>query len=325
MADDLHYIDLNPDDLWREMLLAYVQAGGGALYPGDEKEMLLRAVLAAAEAIMGKVDAALRMDTLTYATGEYLKEYGLKRNCAYIEAQSAVLPVTLAYAAASPARTLAAGTAFTYDGTLIYELASDVTNAGGAQTINAMLVCRTPGEAGNAVTQGTQLQLIDADAPYITVTASGDASGGADAEDEEAYRERIRAFGLSTVTTGPKAVYESRAKQASNHIIDVSAVNGGDGEVDIYLLLDADAVQADVFAAVLAALNDESARPLTDYVQVFAATSVAYTLGVKATYDSYKLSEAEVQAVIDAYKDWQDNTIGRAFNPDKLTDRKSVV
>ena len=113
MADDLHYIDLNPDDLWREMLLAYVQAGGGALYPGDEKEMLLRAVLAAAEAIMGKVDAALRMDTLTYATGEYLKEYGLKRNCAYIEAQSAVLPVTLAYAAASPARTLAAGTAFT--------------------------------------------------------------------------------------------------------------------------------------------------------------------------------------------------------------------
>ena len=39
---ELHYLTYDPDEIWAEMQRAYVENGGDILYPGDEKEMLLR-------------------------------------------------------------------------------------------------------------------------------------------------------------------------------------------------------------------------------------------------------------------------------------------
>ena len=43
---ELHYLTYDPEAIWDEMHDAYIEAGGEALYPGDEKEMLLRSVQA---------------------------------------------------------------------------------------------------------------------------------------------------------------------------------------------------------------------------------------------------------------------------------------
>ena len=43
---EIHYLTYDPDEIWNEMITAYVEAGGDVLYPGDEKEMLLRGVQA---------------------------------------------------------------------------------------------------------------------------------------------------------------------------------------------------------------------------------------------------------------------------------------
>ena len=83
--NELHYIDVDSEELWDEMVNTYAEEGGDLLYPGDEKEVLLRGVQAIGINILMKVDNALRMDTLTYAVRDYLKEYGMKRYCEYME------------------------------------------------------------------------------------------------------------------------------------------------------------------------------------------------------------------------------------------------
>ena len=49
---ELHYVDYDAEKTWDEMMRVYLKEGGDILYPGDEKEILLRSVLAIATAII---------------------------------------------------------------------------------------------------------------------------------------------------------------------------------------------------------------------------------------------------------------------------------
>jgi len=318
-TSELHYVDYDEEKTWDEMLRTYIQAGGDILYPGDEKEILLRSVLAIATAIMAKVDSALRMDTLTYATGDYLKEYGQKRNCVYIDAIAATAPVEITFRASGIAQTLEAGTELTADGTMIYVLSEDIEVTGTAQTIETTVTCQTPGTIGNGLNEGAQLQFIESVDGFVSAIVTETASGGVDAEDEEVYRERIRNFGLASVTTGPEQLYESQTMAVSTQIIDARAINDGGGNVGIYLILADGADQTSIFNSVEQALSAVTTRPLTDHVVVHAAGEATYTLNVKVWYSQYAGIGDDVTGAIAEYQAWQDHRIGRAFNPDKLT------
>lgn len=317
-TSELRYVDYDEERTWDEMMRTYVESGGDILYPGDEKEILLRAVLAIATSIMARVDSALRMDTLTYASGEYLKEYGLKRNCAYIEAVPATAPVEITFRASGVHRTIPAGTELTADGTRIYALTEAIEQTGTAQIVNTTVVCQEAGVIGNGLNEGAQLQFIESNDAVLTAIVTATASGGVDAEDEEVYRERIRNFGLASVTTGPEALYESKTLAVSTQIKDARAINDGGGEVGIYLILAEDAPEESIFNSVEQVLSAETTRPLTDHVVVHLAGEAEYTLNVKVWYSQYAGISDDVLNAIEEYQAWQDNRIGRAFNPDKL-------
>lgn len=319
MADtELHYVQADADTIWREMMNVYYEEGGDVLYPGDEKEMLLRAVQAYAMAICAKVDNALKMDTLTYATRDYLKEYGLKQGCVYIDAVAAEADVEITMEATGYARTLDKGTVLTADGVVLWETKEDIELTGTAQTITATIVCQTAGVIGNGLLAGTEMQFMEGLEGLNSCVTTGDASGGTDAEEEEAYRERIRNFGLSTVTTGPSARYEAEAMAVSSQILDAAAIRDAPGEVGVYLIFAEGAAKAAIMQTVTQALSAETVRPLTDQVTVREATPVAYTLNVTVYYSQYAGIGDDVAAAISDYQAWQDQTIGRAFNPDRL-------
>lgn len=319
MADnELHYVIMDSETIWDEMMKAYIAAGGDILYPGDEKEMLLRAVQYIAMTILAKVDNALKMDTLTYAVRDYLKEYGRKRSCEYIEAVPATAQITITMTQTGNARTLEAGTQLTADGSLIWETVEDIELTGTAQTLSTTIRCLTAGIAGNGLPIGTEMQFMEGLEGLESAVTTAAGSGGVNAEDEEVYRERIRNYGLGTVTTGPAAQYEKAAAEVTTQIIDVKALNDGDGKVGIYLLTESGADTETIYASVLQKLNDQTARPLTDLVSVHAATEKAYTLDVKVWYDIHTALTQPIADTIADYQEWQDLKIGRAFNPDKL-------
>lgn len=315
---EIHYLTYDPEEIWNEMVMAYVEAGGDILYPGDEKEMLLRGVQAIVTQVFAGVDTALRMDTLRYAVGDYLDLYGEKRNCIRIPAQAATCTVEIKFAASGTAKTIAAGTALTADGERIYQLISAIEQTGYQQTVSAGIICRDTGGLGNGLLSGTQMQFMTPNPAVISVYATRDASGGQDKEDDETYRERIRTYGLMSATTGPEMQYESTAKSVTSEILDARAINLGPGIVGVYLILANDTGAQAIIGQVKEALSVKDVRPLTDTVQVYQAKEKSYTLNVQYAQAVGSNIESAIGAAIAEYQEWQDNTIGQAFNPDKL-------
>lgn len=314
---ELHYLTYSKDEIWELMMLNYVAAGGDILYPGDEKEMLLCSVLSDIVQVFAGVDNALRMQTLRYAVGDYLDILGEQRGCPRIEATAATASVTISTNTTGYADVLPAGTTMTADGEVFYALKADFPMTGTSMTATVDVEAVNAGSAGNGLLAGTFLQLAVASESVSSIVAATDARGGNEREEDEPYRERIRKHGLASVTTGPARQYEEAAKAVSSEILDARAYSQVDGLVEVCVLLEADAASETILAAVEDALSAEDVRPLTDQVIVSEAQPVIYRLYLLYSADSGAVVPAITQAVTD-YQEWQDNTIGRAFNPDRL-------
>ena len=314
---ELHYLTYSKDEIWELMMLNYVAAGGDILYPGDEKEMLLCSVLSDIVQVFAGVDNALRMQTLRYAVGDYLDILGEQRGCPRIEATAATASVTISTNTTGYADVLPAGTTMTADGEIFYALKADFPMTGTNMTATVDVEAVNAGNAGNGLLAGTYLQLSIASESVMSIIAATDARGGNEREEDEPYRERIRKHGLASVTTGPARQYEEAAKAVSSKILDARAMSQLEGFVEVYLLLDEETDAGPVLAAVEEALSDEDVRPLTDHVAVSQAEDVLYTLNLLYQVDNSSVVPAITQAVAD-YQEWQDHTIGRAFNADRL-------
>ena len=315
---ELHYVTYDADAILSDMLISYMEAGGGIINPGDEKEILLQAVLQIMMQAFAGMDNALRMDTLRYAVRDYLDIYGEKRNCYRIPAAAATAKVKITLQATGVATTLAAGTALTADGETLYLTDEALNIAGYAQELEVNVTCAQTGSKGNSLLANMEMQSLVPIDGVTTIICTESATGGQDEETDDAYRERIRTYGLASVSTGPQQQYESVAKEVSSEIIDARALNLGDGQVGVYLITQSSTGLSALIEAVEEALNDKTARPLTDQVTVAAATAVPYTLNVKYSYDGSSGVQALITSAVNEYKDWQEHTIGRAFNPDKL-------
>lgn len=317
-STELHYLTYDPNEIWREMMTNYVEAGGEVVYPGDEKEMLLKGVLADIVQIFAGVDNALRMMTLRYATGEYLDIQGEQRGCPRITATAATATVTITTNQTGKTGMLQAGTAMTADGEMFYLLTEDLALTGYQQTVTMTVIADRMGSAGNGLLSGTQMALAVTNEAINSIVSASDASGGNEAEDDETYRERIHEFMLASVSTGPSRQYEAAAKAVSSNIVDAKALNLGADNVGIYIILSTSTGASAIIQSVEDALSAENKRPLNDHVAVYQATDVPYTLNVTYQADGSSATNAAIAAAVEEYKKWQDNTIGRAFNPDRL-------
>lgn len=321
MAEIQNYVEFDPDALWDGMQDSWIAAGGDVLYPGDEKEMFARFVLAETVKSLGMVDAGLRMATLRGAIGLFLDDIGeTKRKCYRIQAKPARGSVILTAKATGSALVLPAGTQMTPDGRRYYAFDSDVKLTGFAQTMILPVTCTEEGALGNGVVQGTQMQLVENEPAVESIVVADPLSGGDDTEDDEKYRERIRVSGASETTTGPYAQYRAKAMGASSRIIDAEPLRTAAGEVGIYLILEDDTDAQSVFDAVLAACDEKGTRPLTDHVHCAEADTAEYTLKVAFALEEGAADSAgtTIQQLAAEYQEWQESKIGRPFNPDKL-------
>lgn len=315
---ELHYVTYDPTELWNAMMDAYIEAGGDILYPGDEKEILMRGVQSIVTQAFAGVDNALRMQTLRYAVRDYLDMIGELRSCARITATAAIATVTITTNATGQADTLRANTGMTADGEVYYRLTEDVALSGHAETISASIICDRTGAVGNGLLVGTEMHMEIPDPNVNSIVVTVAAAGGQDEETDETYRERIRMKGLVSVTTGTEENYRSAAMAVSSMILDARPLAAADMSVCVYLLLSDDTGAAGIIAAVEAALSARDARPLTDHVSATLATKVSYSLEVEYGVPAGAGIESAVAAAVEEYTAWQNRSIGRAFDPDKL-------
>lgn len=125
-----------------------------------------------------------------------------------------------------------------------------------------------------------------------------------ESDDDYRYRIQLSLEGLSTA--GPEGAYIFHALSADGLVLDASAVSPTPGEVVITVLSRTGngAPSSELLDTVEAALSSEGVRPLTDYVQVQAASIVNYQ--VEATLHFFAGPDravimANAQAAIEAY------------------------
>lgn len=322
---ELHYLTYDPEAMWTQMHRTYLENGGDPLYPGDEKEMLLRGTMAILAQCYAAFDHAARMQTLRYAAGDYLDIIGEKRGIQRIRAVNATGKATVTITRGTSIYTIAAGTLMT-DGARTFETLEAISiPAGSGNSIKEVSIqCTIAGKDGNGMPIGAELHLKEQDARVLSVIVSSLTVGGVDIENDEAYRDRIREGGFFGATTGPKGAYQARALTVSANIVDAGAYKKEPGVVCIALIL-ADGLSQEEKAAIRAevedVLSDDATRPLTDTVVVEEAGEVSYLLNIDYQIGASTAEDVltKLNAAVAEYQEWQDNTVGRMFDPFKLT------
>lgn len=326
---ELHYLTFDPEAIWDEMITNYVDAGGDLLYPGDEKEMLLRSVQADIVQAFAGVDNALRMQTLRYAVGEYLDVIGENRGCIRLEATYAHAIAKITMKTSDTKYILPAGTIMITKNNMYYTLDENL-EVGSKDIAYVNITANESGRIGNALRAGETLTLQKPSENLISIVAFSEATGGTDREIDDDYRNRIREYGLASVTTGPASQYRAAAMSVDSRIIDAIAVNAGAGGVNVYLSTrfendepdqwtpDIEEITNEIIANVTNKLSAEDTRPLTDSVNVSFAIVIKRTIYAIYESDTYTVNKENLESVVEQYLNWQNYYIGRAFNPDKL-------
>lgn len=207
---------------------------------------------------------------------------------------------------------------------LIWETTEDAYVEIGKSYVDVPIRCQTVGIEGNGYEVGqinTLVDVFDYYAKCENVTVSDD---GADEATDDEYYALLRASMDGYSCAGARGSYIYFAKRVSTEIADVLPNRPSPGCVNIYVLMnDGTVATEEIKKAVLAACNDDTVRPLTDYVSVEDAETVDYDIAF--TYyiqsdNNTKASEIEdaVEKAVQDYVVWQCGKFGRDINPDKL-------
>lgn len=156
---------------------------------------------------------------------------------------------------------------------------------------------------------GVERLVIDAGDP----TAIPPVAATYESDSDYRYRIQLSLEGLSTA--GPEGAYIYHTLSASGQVLDASAISPTPGQVLLTVLsrIGNGVASPELLATVYAAINAESVRPLTDYVQVQSATITEYAIA--ATLYFYAGPDREVvlanaQAAAEAYAEAQ-HRLGR--------------
>lgn len=321
----IEFLATNPEAMLQEAVVRYEQSSGETLYPGDEHYMFLAQMVQLLVACREDINYVANQNLLREASGAVLDEYGLQYDVPRLSAAHA--SVTLKFSVASPlifSVTVPAGTRVTPDGRLLFSTLADVVIAVGETDASGPAQAQQAGAACNGFLPGQIRTMVDL-VEYVTGAVNTEiSSGGADTENDDAYRQRIQLSWEAHSTAGDKDGYEYYAKTASPSVVDAEAVKTGDGEVTIYILTqDALSPSQELLDQVLASCSEKKRRPLTDHVLVQGAQEKEYSLSLTYFISRERATEeaviqTAVSTEINSFVAAQKKKLGGNLNPDDL-------
>ena len=320
----VNFLETDAETIRSQIITGFEQASGDTLAAGDPRRLFL---LSIADVIIQQrtaINLAAQQNLLSYAQGNYLDALGQLLAVERMAESKAVttLEFTLSQALGS-VYTIPAGTQVT-NGVVTFETDEDLLIPIGETTGEVSASCTVAGPVGNDYLAG-QINTIVTPMTFVSGAQNTTiTTGGADAESDPDFADRIRLAPNSFSVAGPEKAYVYHAKSVSPAIIDVKVNSPTPGEVDVYVLLtDGTLPTEDTLEQIEEHLSDENIRPLTDYVVVKAPTASNYEIELHywiSQEDSSKAAQiqADVEAAVEQYRLWQQTKIGRDITPGKL-------
>lgn len=308
---------------------------GETLYPGDERRIFGESMVAWTVIVFNTVDDVTKQSMLRYARGTILDAIGDGYDCTRMEAGKAITMLKFSLSSTYSADIIIPeGTrAATEDGKY-FATDKEVNIPAGQTSVVVSASATEGGTAWNGYLEGTVNIMVDLLSYVDEVTNTVVTDSGTERETDDDYRERIRLSLTKFSTAGPKNAWRYWAMSADPGIADAHVKLVSANNVSITIIMkDGEAADETVVEKVLAAVSADDVKPLGDMVTVSPAEESVYDIELKY-YVSSENEAAAVNAIeekkytdsegterigaIEKYRLWQDTTIARDINPDKL-------
>ena len=225
MADDLEleFIDTDSESIYEKIKESIENTIGESLYPGDERDVFANALSYVIIAAFNSVNDACQQKMLRYARGTTLDALGEGRGV--MRKMSETASVTLKFSVAqSMASNIVIPSGIRVTGDYEHYFITDdtvVINSGETST-TVDATAEIGGSDYNGLEAGTITTIVDiSKIPLVSsVTNITTSAGGADEEEDDVYRERIREAENAYSTAGTAKAYKYWALTADSTVTD---------------------------------------------------------------------------------------------------------
>ena len=300
------FIMRDPAQITKELVAMYESLTGKTLQPAQQERIMIDLIAYRESLIRIGIQEAAKQNLIDYATFPVLDYLGAFSGTIRLEPQPARCPLRIALTTPQPFDVIIpAGTRVeTKDGKVVFHTETAATVLLGLDYVDVWGVAEVTGKIGNGYVVGDVSNIIDP-VPYVASIINTEiTSGGADWEDDDHYRDRIKLAPEKFSNAGPKEGYIYWAKTAHQDIIDVAVMSPSDAVVNVYPLTKTGIPDANVLDLVLTALNDEKIRPMTDQVSALAPTAFDFSIEVNATLFKSAIPEIVTPAINSAIENY---------------------
>jgi phage-related baseplate assembly protein len=289
------FFNADPDTITRELIAMYEGLTGKALYPAQPERIWIDiAAYRESLAMQRGNEVALQM-LVRFSKAPLLDFLGDMMDTPRLGEKPAATVLRFAFPAplVSPLLIPAGAVAGNSVGSIVFATQASVTASPGAAYIDVPAMATIAGTGGNGWEAG-QISLLMAPVNGVAgVSNIAVSSGGADAEDDEAYQARVLQAPEKFSVAGPVGAYKFWAKSADPSIIDVAVLRHTPepGDVCVVPLVAGGSPSLALLEGVEAILSAENVRPTNDHVVVRGPTVVDYA--IRAGLEVYRSADRD--------------------------------
>lgn len=280
-----NFINRDAEAITNEWIALYEEKSGKVLQPAQIERLMIDTGAYRENLLRIQIQKIAKENLLSYAPLDILEHIGeplgvkkLLANCALTTLRFAV-DEALEFDYIIPKGTEVE----TKDGLFVFETKADGILREGDLFVDVDAICETAGIAGNNYILKSINNLITPLSYISNVENTVVSYGGADDEDVENLRERIRQAPESFSNAGSKGAYKYHTLSAHQSITDVAILSPTPGVVEVYPLTKTGNPTADILEIVQAYLSDDKVRPLTDLVRVKSPEKIEFELKANIT------------------------------------------
>lgn len=326
LNSNLQFVETDTEKIKQEVITTVEQQIGYTLAPADPRRIFLETLAYYIGLIEKQQDTTGKMNLLFFSKEDYLEHLAALLDVERLPASfagakvKATLSTPLNYSVTIPA-----GIRITAGNEIYFSITSPIVIEQGTTEAHGTVKCTVAGTIGNGYVEGQINKIVDNLPFLVNIQNTETTTGGEDAEDDEALRERTRQAPESFSTAGPDGSYAFWTKTASPAIVDVAVYSPTPGVVHIRPLLEGGELpNGQLIEEIQKILNEKNRRPLTDKVEVSEPEQVEYNINVKYYINANDaeqentLKEAVEKSIREDYVLWQKSALGRDIDPNQL-------